>query len=54
MRDVKEYIGSVITLDVEEYYIFDIKMKSKDYYCLDFRLSPQFADEKIQIIKLFY
>ena len=54
MQNIIEFIGSVITIDIEEYYAFDIKKKEQDYYCLGFRLSPQFADEKMQIIKLFY
>jgi len=54
MTNINDFIGSVITLDIEEYYAFDIKMKGQDYFCLGFRLSPQFADEKMQIIKLFY
>ena len=32
----------------------DIKLRWKDCFCLGFRLSPQFADEKMQIIKLYY
>jgi len=54
MASINEIIGNILTLDIEEYYIFDYKVKGLDYYCLGFRVSPQFADEKIQIIRLFY
>jgi len=53
MINIEEIIGSVIQLNAEEYYAFDIKRIGLDYYCLGFRISPQFADEKMQIINLY-
>jgi len=54
MENIRELIGQVVTIDIEEYYIFDMIIRYKDFFCLGFRLSPQFADEKMQIIRLYY